>query len=115
MYVEVELGLIAVHTQPEDIMWPASKAILPEKIKIWQPLATIMWGCFPPKLVDINFDINDTPENKTLSEVLVFGGSDSFLWSTSFVFLQKRTLFSVVQNALPFVLLISEFMWLVKD
>lgn len=31
MYVEVELGLIAVHTQPEDIMWSASKAILPEK------------------------------------------------------------------------------------
>ena len=28
----------------------ASIAILPEKIKIWQPLATIMWGCYqPPK------------------------------------------------------------------
>lgn len=29
MYVEVEPGLIAVHTHPEDIMWSASIAILP--------------------------------------------------------------------------------------
>lgn len=31
MYIEVEPGLIAVHTQPEDIKWSASKAILPLK------------------------------------------------------------------------------------
>lgn len=51
MYIEVELGLIAVHTQPEDItMWSASIVLpLKKKMKIRQPWVMIMWECYPPK------------------------------------------------------------------
>lgn len=42
MYVEVEPGLIAVHTQPEDIIWSASIAILPYK---WRFDSPWLWLC----------------------------------------------------------------------
>lgn len=47
MHAEVEPGLIGMHTQPEDnlLAWPFFLKIM----KIWQPLATIMWGCYQPK------------------------------------------------------------------
>lgn len=47
MHTEVEPGLIGMHTQPEDnlLAWPFFLKIM----KIWQPLAMIMWGCYQPK------------------------------------------------------------------
>lgn len=47
MHTEVEPGLIGMHIQPEDnlLAWPFFLKIM----KIWQPLATIMRGCYQAK------------------------------------------------------------------
>lgn len=83
MYIEVEPGLIAVHTQPEDIaMWSASIAALSLKknedltalghdyVRMLSTKAPKMdWGhLFNPK----SFDKNDTPENTKCSGAVVF-------------------------------------------